>query len=225
MPVTSLAQSEALISRAAADITTEGRESKFPDLDELVARVAEAELAVGQAITMVDDEDEEFATPIRFTLLAVHDPAIPTDDEFEFLLPGHRYIAVELAAENVSADDLGGPFVSFAVVDDLGEAHGDALAKKEPSFDPLCLLDAGERKQGFVLFELNKRARPLRIRLGVDGTDSAADWVMPASRMAPSGAPTEDVLDQLRRLGELKTSGVLTDEEFQAKKKDLLDRL
>lgn len=40
---------------------------------------------------------------------------------------------------------------------------------------------------------------------------------------APVAAP--DVLDQLRKLGELRDAGVLTEEEFAAKKATLLDRL
>jgi uncharacterized membrane protein YeaQ/YmgE (transglycosylase-associated protein family) len=35
----------------------------------------------------------------------------------------------------------------------------------------------------------------------------------------------DDVMDQIRRLGELRDEGVLTDEEFQAKKAELLSRL
>lgn len=41
----------------------------------------------------------------------------------------------------------------------------------------------------------------------------------------PAGAPQPDVLDQLRKLGELRDAGVLTEEEFAAKKSALLDRL
>jgi hypothetical protein len=37
--------------------------------------------------------------------------------------------------------------------------------------------------------------------------------------------PSADGLEQLRRLGELRSSGVLTDAEFEAKKADLLGRI
>lgn len=47
---------------------------------------------------------------------------------------------------------------------------------------------------------------------------------MPVQQPAPqSGA--DDVMSQLERLGKLRESGVLTDQEFQAKKADLLRRL
>ncbi|RMG26245.1 MAG: SPFH domain-containing protein [Bacteroidetes bacterium] len=39
------------------------------------------------------------------------------------------------------------------------------------------------------------------------------------------GESKDDIMKMLRELGELKTAGVLTEEEFAAKKKELLDRL
>jgi len=42
----------------------------------------------------------------------------------------------------------------------------------------------------------------------------------------PAAAPADpDVLEQLRRLGELRSSGVLTDMKFEAKKVELLGRI
>jgi hypothetical protein len=39
---------------------------------------------------------------------------------------------------------------------------------------------------------------------------------------APAAALADDVYDQLKKLGELHEAGILTDEEFQAKKSQLL---
>jgi hypothetical protein len=49
----------------------------------------------------------------------------------------------------------------------------------------------------------------------------------PALTYARSAAavPDRDVLEQLRKLGELRRAGVLTDAEFEAKKAELLDRI
>ena len=41
----------------------------------------------------------------------------------------------------------------------------------------------------------------------------------------PHAAPPESITDQLRKLGELHQAGILTDDEFTAKKADLLDRM
>jgi hypothetical protein len=51
------------------------------------------------------------------------------------------------------------------------------------------------------------------------------------NRQAPANQPpvpqpqAPDVMDQLKKLGELRDAGVLTSEEFEAKKADLLARL
>jgi len=44
----------------------------------------------------------------------------------------------------------------------------------------------------------------------------------PTSSAPPSTGPQDDMLTQLKRLGELHESGVLTDEEFAAQKAKLL---
>jgi Bacterial PH domain/Short C-terminal domain len=46
-----------------------------------------------------------------------------------------------------------------------------------------------------------------------------------APEVRPSGDGRPDVFDQLRKLGELRDAGVLTPEEFEAKKIELLGRL
>ena len=51
--------------------------------------------------------------------------------------------------------------------------------------------------------------------------------LMPASSASVLGnpLPSSDVLEQLRKLGDLRKAGVLTDAEFEAKKAELLGRL
>ena len=53
--------------------------------------------------------------------------------------------------------------------------------------------------------------------------------LQPAQSQPRSGpaalAPSPDVLEQLRKLGELRKAGVLTDAELEAKKAELLDRI
>ncbi|MEU6746065.1 DUF4429 domain-containing protein [Spirillospora sp. NPDC046719] len=52
-----------------------------------------------------------------------------------------------------------------------------------------------------------------------DGEPSSAP-----SQTAPAPTAQEDVLDQIRKLGELREAGLLTEQEFQAKKTELLGR-
>jgi hypothetical protein len=42
---------------------------------------------------------------------------------------------------------------------------------------------------------------------------------------SPQATPTRDPMEALKQLGELKAAGVLTDEEFNAKKAELLQQI
>lgn len=64
-------------------------------------------------------------------------------------------------------------------------------------------------------------ADALRERLA----DSPASQTLATSASAPAAASGPDVMEQLKKLGELRDAGVLTPEEFDAKKADLLSRL
>ena len=46
-----------------------------------------------------------------------------------------------------------------------------------------------------------------------------------AAAAAPVGVKPEDVMATLEKLGELKSKGILTDDEFNAKKAELLKKL
>ena len=43
--------------------------------------------------------------------------------------------------------------------------------------------------------------------------------------MTPPVAPAPDLADQIRKLSELRDAGILTEQEFNAKKADLLARM
>jgi hypothetical protein len=45
------------------------------------------------------------------------------------------------------------------------------------------------------------------------------------AEVVPSTAPSVDPLDQLKKLGELRDAGILTTEEFEAKKAQILERM
>src|SRR4051794_37633594 len=47
-------------------------------------------------------------------------------------------------------------------------------------------------------------------------------YAQPQYAPPPAASSTDDMLGQLQKLGELKTAGVLTDEEFQAQKAKIL---
>lgn len=69
----------------------------------------------------------------------------------------------------------------------------------------------------------------------VAGAPGPAATIAPPPAASPTGTPASpqasdsparvDIADELKKLGELHATGVLTDEEFQAKKTELLKRL
>jgi hypothetical protein len=97
------------------------------------------------------------------------------------------------------------------------------LRKKKDSRELYLLIQADSGASG--LFEVNpdkgKKAREFAAKV-----NARARSQRPASGAAVASTPTEpDVADQLRKLGELRDSGVLTEDEFNAKKAQLLERL
>ena len=64
---------------------------------------------------------------------------------------------------------------------------------------------------------------PARPPVGLAPAPDAAP--NPTPGVAPLGAPSPDALEQLRNLGELYHTGVLTEAEFEAKKAELLRRI
>jgi hypothetical protein len=47
----------------------------------------------------------------------------------------------------------------------------------------------------------------------------------PAAPTAPAAPSGDSLIEQIRKLGELRDAGILTPEEFESKKADLLSRL
>ncbi len=63
------------------------------------------------------------------------------------------------------------------------------------------------------------------LQAGLQGGAAQAAPAAPAPAAAPAGVRPEDVMATLEKLGELKSKGILTQEEFDAKKAELLKKL
>jgi membrane protease subunit (stomatin/prohibitin family) len=61
-----------------------------------------------------------------------------------------------------------------------------------------------------------------QLNQGLQGQNAAA---AAAAAAASAGVKPDDVMATLEKLGELKTKGILTQEEFDAKKAELLKKL
>jgi putative oligomerization/nucleic acid binding protein len=80
------------------------------------------------------------------------------------------------------------------------------------------------QNQAKKCLELEDRLRNLGIRSRFRGTPTAAPAAA-APADGGGGAGGGDIADQIAKLANLKDQGILSDEEFQTKKAELLDRL
>jgi hypothetical protein len=107
-------------------------------------------------------------------------------------------------------------------------------AKKMFGFDlevfPYCNISSIEMGKGFMghkitFFASGNRVSMKWIRLGQ--VQELVDHVKAAvGRKEQAAGPAEaDIPDQIRKLAELKGDGMLTEEEFQAKKSELLSKI
>ena len=70
--------------------------------------------------------------------------------------------------------------------------------------------------------ELHKQAKKERDSLRERGMGKITKGISAAKNITSN---TEDDLETLKKLGKLRASGVITEKEFQAKKKKILDRI
>jgi hypothetical protein len=186
-----------------------------------------------------------------FRLLGVRDPIDATTDAVG-LAPLQRYVGVELEIENLVADDDAWTALTALLTIDAAvgrEAVEMSLAEHDPGFDLVPELDPGERRSGYLLFEIPFNARAVSFKIGLDDAPAAAEWPLQDQRanLEPGpaaeqisradesietagsnsfdGATSADAIEQIRRLATLRDAGILSEDEFQAKKSQLLDRI
>jgi len=99
------------------------------------------------------------------------------------------------------------------------DSGGSPSAK--PDKDPHCLVTGSSRREEARMLLM---AATVTAHLRAREADSRRAAALPAPDLgAPAGEKT--VYDRIRELGRLRDEGLLTEEEFQAKKTELLDRL
>ena len=130
--------------------------------------------------------------------------------------------------------------------------YGKAMGALVLTTERLVFFDQAYKAQDVVEFNLDaiqslgvsKRTTGETISIAISGRDAeitnvrhgegealvAAYREVRDARRAPAAplphaVPAESITDQLRKLGELHQAGILTDDEFTAKKADLLDRM
>jgi hypothetical protein len=94
-----------------------------------------------------------------------------------------------------------------------GFIHFSTPGREEPTGG----LSAAKKDDNAVIFTRKHQAEFDALRAEVER------YV--AERNQPAGATSPDLADQIRKLAELRDAGVLSPEEFEAKKADLLSRI
>jgi len=89
-----------------------------------------------------------------------------------------------------------------------GESIDIATTSRPPAAPPRCQVAHGRAETFIAAFR--------RVHSG-------ARTASPG--LAPQAASALDLADQIRKLSELRDAGILTDEEFNSKKADLLSRI
>ena len=92
-----------------------------------------------------------------------------------------------------------------------------------------------KKEQGYLEKVLNKIQKKRQDEQSADSAvdkviEKAQEWgltdkLAQIQRELGEQRRSEDVPDQIRKLAELREAGVITDEEFEEKKKDLLERM
>jgi len=130
---------------------------------------------------------------------------------------GDSRYAVFPQARRLAVQGGGGP---VRVYDTLGHAVGGVQQQGGP---PGTLSFTSQH--GTFTVESLPLVSPAQATPPAPGPAAAPAPAAPSKRAAPAGADADAVLAALERLGDLHQRGVLTDEEFAAKKAELLSRL
>ncbi|HEX8033283.1 MAG TPA: SHOCT domain-containing protein [Ktedonobacterales bacterium] len=118
---------------------------------------------------------------------------------------------------------LGRPVLRTAVVGGAAYMAGSSAARKQQA----------EAEQNAQIADLQQQQAAMQTgaQYQAQPTYAPPSYAQPAYAPPPAPepvaapAPTQDPIAMLKQLGELKAAGVLTDEEFEAKKAQLLKQI
>jgi hypothetical protein len=147
----------------------------------------------------------------------------------------NTFAGIEIKDDRIESPQGGGPLAGArATVDAAGQLTARITATRLVLTGPLALglRKKVDQRELYLIVEGGGWA----ISAGVDPDQGAkarafAARINAAGSVAVAAEPTGgaaaaiDIPDQIRRLGELRDAGLLTDDEFAAKKTELLERL
>lgn len=111
---------------------------------------------------------------------------------------------------------IGRPILRTAVVGGAAYMAGSSMAKKSAAEQQ------AEEAQNAQIADLQQQAA---MQASPQYQPQPTYAPPPATELAAAPAPSQDPIAMLKQLGDLKAAGVLTDEEFAAKKAELLKQI
>jgi hypothetical protein len=170
-------------------------------------------------------------TPKRQTVVTI--VGIVNDDEYA--RSENTFCGIELKDDRIESLRGGGPLVGArATVDAAGQLTARITATRLVLTGPLALAlrKKVDQRELYLMVEGAGWAISVAVNpeQGAEARAFAAkiNAAATAAEMASGGdreRPLADIPDQIRKLGELRDAGLLTDDEFSAKKAELLARL
>lgn len=113
------------------------------------------------------------------------------------------------------------PFIKGEPTAQAAAADGDTAAEAvQPSFDSEKIADAAKNFAGTI----KEQGKSIASKLSEQAKNVADNVANHSSQKARDEKP-EEIMEQLKKLNQLKEDGILTDEEFAAKKAEMLDRM
>lgn len=160
-----------------------------------------ARITINADGTTIQQRSKMFANAGKFDVKC----AFPWDEVEDVFVDGQSHVTQRVTATRVA---MFGP---------LGILARKSSVKGKTTVI-IYLRDKTKGRSGELRFQKDTEDRPLVHRIG-----EALDKYMPVPE-APS-VEAVDIPEQIRKLAELRDSGILSDAEFEAKKQELLNRM
>jgi len=139
---------------------------------------------------------------------------------------GRKFAGILLKDGHVTSRHGGGPVAgAHARVDTAGDLSSRITASRLILTGPLALGLRKKKDTRELYLIIEGRGWAISESVPPYQGKQAREFAAKINGQATTAAPTGDPLTQLRELGELRDAGVVTTEEFEAKKAALLERL
>jgi hypothetical protein len=138
-----------------------------------------------------------------------------------FITPDNRFnIAFSFINTRQASDDAGPSLPGFTKIDPLAEKESDNHIIAAPPFTELHTFEDGDVAPMWLIADLNKIKEAPR---AADEKDRPVE--QPAASEDAGKALLEDIKTKLEYLKELLDQGMITEEDYNTKKQELLDKI